>query len=125
MSGEQVSEDATKAEVARRLGEPGLTLLDVRTLGEHTGELGHPADPRQGHIPGALHLDLQELLRLDPAGIEARLGVPPGSEVIAYCLSGSRSALAVQVLRAAGYDARNYGGSWHEWARDETLPAET
>lgn len=119
-----MSEDATKAEVARRLGEPGLTLLDVRTQGEYAGELGHPGDPRQGHIAGAVHLDLQELLRLDSAGIEERLGVPPGSEVIAYCLSGSRSALAVQVLRGAGYEARNYGGSWHEWSRDASLPAE-
>jgi 3-mercaptopyruvate sulfurtransferase SseA len=29
------------------------------------------------------------------------------------------------VLRAAGYDARNYVGSWHEWSRDDSLPAET
>jgi 3-mercaptopyruvate sulfurtransferase SseA len=32
--------------------------------------------------------------------------------------------MAVQLLRAAGYEARNYAGSWHEWAADETLPAE-
>jgi 3-mercaptopyruvate sulfurtransferase SseA len=29
------------------------------------------------------------------------------------------------LLRGAGYDARNYTGSWHEWSRDESLPAET
>ncbi len=27
-------------------------------------------------------------------------------------------------LRAAGYDARNYAGSWHEWSRHEELPLE-
>ena len=51
-------------------------------------------------------------------------GAEPGAEVIAYCHSGSRSAMAVEVLVAAGYDARNYPGSWHEWSRDPALPAE-
>jgi len=37
---------------------------------------------------------------------------------------GSRSELAGQILREAGYEARNYRGSWHEWSRDESLPAE-
>jgi 3-mercaptopyruvate sulfurtransferase SseA len=32
--------------------------------------------------------------------------------------------MAVQRLQAAGYDARNYVGSWHEWSADETLPVE-
>ena len=31
--------------------------------------------------------------------------------------------MAVQVLAAAGYEARNYVGSWHEWSRDPSLPA--
>lgn len=53
------------------------------------------------------------------------MGLPEGAEVIAYCHSGNRSAMAVQLLGAVGYEARNYVGSWHEWSRDETLPAET
>jgi 3-mercaptopyruvate sulfurtransferase SseA len=28
------------------------------------------------------------------------------------------------VLRGAGYRARNYVGSWHEWSRDPDLPGE-
>jgi 3-mercaptopyruvate sulfurtransferase SseA len=31
----------------------------------------------------------------------------------------------VEVLREAGYAARNYVGSWHEWSRVEDLPGET
>jgi 3-mercaptopyruvate sulfurtransferase SseA len=27
-------------------------------------------------------------------------------------------------LRALGYDARNYVGSWHEWSRHDDLPLE-
>ena len=53
------------------------------------------------------------------------VGLPEGAEVIAYCHSGSRSGFAEQVLRGAGYDARNYAGSWHEWSRDRSLPVET
>jgi 3-mercaptopyruvate sulfurtransferase SseA len=28
------------------------------------------------------------------------------------------------MLRALGYDARNYVGSWHEWSRHDDLPLE-
>ncbi len=48
--------------------------------------------------------------------------LPKGAEVIAYCHSGGRSAMAVQALGAAGYVARNYVGSWHEWAASPELP---
>ena len=30
----------------------------------------------------------------------------------------------VHALRAAGYNARNYPGSWHEWSRHDELPLE-
>ena len=49
----------------------------------------------------------------------------PGAEIVAYCHGGSRSAIATQVLRSFGYDARNYVGSWHEWSRHDGLPIET
>ncbi len=32
--------------------------------------------------------------------------------------------LAVLALRAAGYNVRNYTGSWHEWSRHSDLPLE-
>jgi thiosulfate/3-mercaptopyruvate sulfurtransferase len=47
-----------------------------------------------------------------------------GAEVVAYCHSGSRSAMAAQILRSLGYDARNYVGSWHEWSRHDELASE-
>jgi thiosulfate/3-mercaptopyruvate sulfurtransferase len=109
-------------ELSTRLG--GVPLLDVRTLGEFDGSAGQPCDPRQGHIPGARHLDIYRLMQLDGAEIEAAIGVEHGEEIVAYCHSGSRSATATQLLRALGYDARNYVGSWHEWSRHDELPIE-
>jgi thiosulfate/3-mercaptopyruvate sulfurtransferase len=114
----------TRDELVERLGDPELTLLDVRSEQEFTGEAGYPCDPRQGHIAGARHVDVQELYGLSPDEIRALLGLPEGAEIVAYCHSGSRSAFAAEILRAAGYRAQNYVGSWHEWSRDESLPAE-
>jgi thiosulfate/3-mercaptopyruvate sulfurtransferase len=118
-----VTEDVERDELRRRLGESGLVVLDVRSTEEFAGRLGYPCDPRQGRIAGAQNLDVQELMTLTAEQIRERL--PGAVNVVAYCHSGSRSALAVQILRAAGIDARNYPGSWHEWSRDESLPSET
>ena len=115
----------TLDEVARRLGDDRFVVLDVRTPAEYRGEAVAPCDPRPGRIPGAVNLDVQELLALSPDEIAARLGAPDDAELVTYCHSGSRSELAAQILGAAGYRARNYRGSWHEWSRDESLPAET
>jgi len=117
--------DVTRDELAARLGEEGLTVLDVRTRGEFEGATGYPCDARQGRIPGARHLDVQEILAAaGPGAIRSLVGEPEGAEVIAYCHSGGRSAMAAQALSAAGYAARNYVGSWHEWSADEALPIE-
>lgn len=117
--------DVTAQELAARLGEPGLVVLDVRSLAEFTGALGAPCDPRQGHVPGARNLDLSDLFDASSLDrVRALVGAPEGAEVIAYCHSGSRSAHAVAILAAAGYEARNYVGSWHEWSRDLSLPVE-
>ena len=117
--------DVEKAEVVDRLGEDGFVVLDVRSEGEYRGETVAPCDPRPGRIPGAEHFDLQVLLALTPNEIRERLGQPEAVELVAYCHSGSRSELATQILASLGYRASNYRGSWHEWSRDESLPAET
>ena len=119
----------TWEELHERLDDPGLTILDVRSEDEFHGRGGYPCDPRQGHIPGARHLEVERLFAGPGApheawGIRELAGLPEGAAIVAYCHSGSRSALAALALRAAGYDARNYPGSWHEWSRHEDLPAE-
>lgn len=117
----------TRQELASRLDDPELTILDVRRQEEYTGKSGSACDPRQGHIPGARRLQVDELFGADgmpkPAD-EIRALVGDAQEIVAYCHSGSRSALATLALRSAGYDARNYAGSWHEWSRHPELPLE-
>ncbi|MHB8469451.1 MAG: sulfurtransferase [Gaiellaceae bacterium] len=117
----------TRAELAGRLDDPSLTLLDVRREDEFTGRGGSPCDPRQGHIPGARRVEVGLLFAAPgephpPERIRELVGLPAGAEIVAYCHSGSRSALATLALRSAGYDARNYAGSWHEWSRHLHLP---
>ena len=119
----------TLEELRGRLDDPELTLLDTRREDEFRGKGGYPCDPRQGHIPGSRHLDVADLFAgpgrpLPPEEIRALVGLPEGAEIVAYCHSGSRSALAAMALRSAGYRARNYPGSWHEWSRHEDLPVE-
>ena len=109
-------------ELSARLGE--VAVLDVRTQAEFDGSGGKPCDPRQGHIPGARNVDIYRLMQLEREQIEAAVGAGPGAEIVAYCHGGSRSAIATQMLRALGYEARNYVGSWHEWSRHDELPLE-
>jgi thiosulfate/3-mercaptopyruvate sulfurtransferase len=119
----------TRDELLARLDDPELTILDVRRPEEYTGRAGSACDPRQGRIPGARHLEYERLyaddgLPLPPEQVRELVGLPEDAEIVAYCHSGSRSAFATLALRAAGYRARNYAGSWHEWSRHPELPAE-
>ena len=114
--------DIDIGELSARLGD--VPVIDVRRPEEYDGSFGAPCDPRQGHIPGAVNFDVQDLVELRDDELRERLGLADGAEVVAYCHSGSRSAHAVQILRRLGYSARNYPGSWHEWSRTE-LPIET
>ena len=105
--------------VAEHLGEDDLVVGDVRGPNAHM----------RGHIPGARNLEVGELFEAPgrpapPERIREAVGLPEGAEIVAYCHSGSRSALATLALRSAGYDARNYAGSWHEWSRHDELPLE-
>lgn len=99
-------------EVSERLGE--VPVIDVRTDTEYEGTGGYPCCGRQGHIPGARHISVEDIL--DAEDVRGLVGEPEGAELVVYCHSGGRSARAAAALRAAGYDARNYGGSWHEWS---------
>ena len=118
----------TGDELARRLAEGSVAVLDVRSEAEFRGEAGYPCDPRQGHIPGAVHLEWTDLFAGEgrPHDAEtirrmlAARGIDPADELVTYCHSGQRSELAAAALRSAGFErVANYEGSWHEWSRRE------
>ncbi|MCO4763889.1 MAG: rhodanese-like domain-containing protein [Myxococcales bacterium] len=90
--------DPARIAAAQEALSRGATLVDVRTPGEFAG----------GHLPNARNVPLQGLeRRLDECG--SREG-----EVVLYCRSGSRSAMAARKLRGAGFatviDAGGIGG---------------
>jgi len=121
-------------EIAARLLEEELVLLDVRERGEFTGDRPRADSARPGRIPGAVWLEWVHLMdglrgtRVDGEVRErlAALGVTPDKEVVVYCNRGARAAAAWLALKNLGYPrVRNYLGSWHDWSRRRELPVET
>jgi len=111
----------TGDELAALLAAGGVQLLDVRSAEEYDGSSGYGCDPRQGHLPGAVNIDVEEIAQAG-AGLYALLSergidVDSGARIVCYCHSGARSAFATRLHTSAGLAAENYEGSWHEWSR--------
>jgi len=117
----------TTDELRRRLGDSGLTLVDVRPLPAYNGWRLN-GDARGGHIPGAVALPGAWLSSVDEAELERLLeakGITPGREVVVYGdrpedVAAARAGLAERGLPGA----RVYEPGWAAWAADETLPVE-
>ena len=62
-------------------------------------------------LPGAIHLPLA---RVTDAASEA-LARFPDEEIVVYCARGARSAQAVEMLRAQGYNATSLAGGIAAW----------
>jgi glyoxylase-like metal-dependent hydrolase (beta-lactamase superfamily II)/rhodanese-related sulfurtransferase len=73
-------------------------LLDVRT----------PEEVARGVIKGAAKIPIDELPRRAQE-------IPKEKEIVAYCASGARSALATLYLRARGFKANSLDHGIHEW----------
>ena len=79
-------------------------MLDVRPALEY----------RNGHLPGAVSVPMDELPgRLDE--------LPKGRRIVTYC-RGTYCLMAdeaVQLLRRQGFDAWRVEGGWPEWVAEE------
>ena len=130
---------AFRDDVMARLGDPGATLVDVRSPAEFSGEVIAPPGmtetaQRGGHIPGAQSIPWGQTVREDGTFKDADAlralyepkGVTPDKDVIAYCRIGERSSHSWFVLRELlGYpNVRNYDGSWTEWGSMVNMPIE-
>lgn len=131
---------ALRDQVLAQLGRSDITLVDVRSPGEYSGELLAPAHlpqegaQRGGHIPGAANIPWSQAVREDgtfKSADELRSlyegkGVTANKEVIAYCRIGERSSHTWFALHyLLGYpEVRNYDGSWTEWGSLIGVPIE-
>lgn len=85
---------------ALQAGHNPPAVVDVRTAGEWDA----------GHIAGAIHIPLPELI--------ARLADLPTSPFVLICGSGYRSSIAASLLQGAGVEGRLLGhvaGGWIAW----------
>jgi rhodanese-related sulfurtransferase len=84
-----------------RSREPDLQVIDVR----------EPYEREAGHIADSHHIALTELTA-QAATVERE------RPVVFYCRMGSRSDMAAQAFRAAGYEAYSMRGGLARWARE-------
>jgi rhodanese-related sulfurtransferase len=88
----------TPTEAARRMDE-GARVLDVRT----------PEEYREGRIPGAIHIPLDELR-------DRIQELQRDGPVIAYCKAGYRSYHACKILAHHRHDVSNMSGGFTTWS---------
>ncbi|PZP77802.1 MAG: sulfurtransferase [Ectopseudomonas oleovorans] len=101
----------TADQLAQRLGNPDLTLLDARALPRFRGEV-EPLDPVAGHIPGAQCAVFTDNLGNDgrflaPTALRERFdklrGERPLENLVAYCGSGVTACHNLFAMNLAGY----------------------
>lgn len=111
---------ASTAYVKDNLDNSSVVLVDVRTPEEFNG-----TSKSDGHIPGAINLNYVDLLTdsgaFKPAAeikaIAEANGITPDKEVIVYCRTSVRGAVAFVAFRdILGYDkVKVYDGAYVEW----------
>ena len=86
----------------------GAIIVDVRETSEWEEE---------GSIPGAIHASRGLLeFHVDPASEMHISALVPDQQIILYCGTGGRSALAAKTLVEMGYtDVRSLAGGYAAW----------
>ena len=104
--GEDAPEPVSREDLAARIAEGSVTVLDVRPADEFAA----------GHIPGALNTTLAEIEQIVPTLDQA-------AEIVAYCRGPYciYAHQAVAALRKHGFNARRLDGGLPEW-REDGLP---
>lgn len=91
--------DRVSGSEARALVSKGAALIDVRSPREFSG----------GHIEGAINVPVGELsARLDELGEKS-------GDIVLYCRSGARSAMAKRLLERNGFENVHDLGGMGQW----------
>ena len=101
--GQDAPEPVSRDDLAARLAEGSVTVLDMRPADEYA----------TAHIPGAQNATLAELARILPT-------LDPDTEIVAYCRGPYciYAHQAVAALRKHGLNARRMEGGLPEWRQD-------
>ncbi len=89
------------AEFAAAIADSTTVLVDVRRADEFD----------EGHIPGALLIDVSQ----DTFLTSALQQLPKEAPIALYCRSGRRSKKAAELLAAEGYKVIELDGGWLAW----------
>jgi thiosulfate/3-mercaptopyruvate sulfurtransferase len=115
------------AELRQRLGDPDLTIVDVRALASYNG-WRPPGAARGGHIPGAVAFPSAWLGSVDAPEVERLLrskGILSSREVVLY---GDRPEdplpLRARLAELGQPRVRVFEPGWQEWAADDVLPVD-
>ncbi|MHB8710264.1 MAG: rhodanese-like domain-containing protein [Minisyncoccota bacterium] len=98
-----MNNEITVEDAAKKMGEDGVSILDVRT----------PDERARGHIPGSVNIDFHdenfksEIEQLDHS-----------KTYIVHCAGGGRSGKTVKMMRELGFTAAyNLTGGFSEWVK--------
>ena len=104
----EVTDISQDALMQRIKADHAQLILDVRS----------PEEYKEGHIPGAINIPYDQMgARL------AEISSHKNKEVVLYCRSGRRVAIAADILQSAGFSKLlHLDGDMYDWQSNRNLP---
>jgi 3-mercaptopyruvate sulfurtransferase SseA len=117
----------TPEELRERLGDPTLTIVDVRSLAAYNG-WRLATEARGGHVSGATAFPIEWLRTVDEPEIAlllARKGISSGQDIVVYGDGADDAEAFVAKLESlAILGARVLDGGFAAWSADPSAPIE-